>query len=204
MPDLETLRDIVTIVDGIPGQERQYRGFILRVGDVKRPVLCPHQRRQLGKQQLSNGKQVALALHHSCELRNICLQPVLLVVFARGCRQVDNHLVDVVLKGGDFALCLHGDGAGQVALRHGGSHFRDGTHLVGKIRGELVHVVRQIAPDAGGSGDARLAAELALDSDLASHGSYLIREGRQSVDHSVDGIGQLRDLALGFQHQLSF
>ena len=61
----------------------------------------------------------------------------------------------------------------------------------------------KIAPDAGRAGHARLAAQLAFDADFARHGGHLIGECRQRVDHAVDGVGQLGDFALGFEHQFA-
>ena len=48
----------------------------------------------------------------------------------------------------------------------------------------------------------RLAAELALDADLAGHPGDLVGERRQLVDHRVDGVLQLQDLALGVDRDL--
>ncbi len=61
----------------------------------------------------------------------------------------------------------------------------------------------KIAPDSGRARHARLAAQLAFDADFARHGGHLIGERRQRVDHAVDGVGQLRDFALGFEHQFA-
>ena len=88
-------------------------------------------------------------------------------------------------------------------LGDGGGHVGDGAHLSGQVGGELIDVVGQIAPDAGRARHAGLAAELAFDADFAGHGGHLIGERGQGVDHAVDGVGQLGDFALGFEHQLS-
>ncbi len=153
---------------------------------------------------MRHGQQIALPLHHAGELGDVGLQPVLLVVLARGGRQVHDHLVDVVLERRDFALRFHRDGTRQVALGHGRRHFGDGAHLGGEIRRELIDVVGKVAPDAGRAGHARLAAQLAFDADFARHRGHLVGERRQRVDHAVDGVGQLGDFALGFEHQLAF
>ena len=131
-----------------------------------------------------------------------CSMPVNLarLVFSQSCsvffrvvsRQVADHLVDVVLERRHFALRLDRDRPGQVALGHGGGHFGDGAHLGGQVGGQLVHVVGQVAPDAGGAGHAGLAAQLAFDAHLAGHGGHLVGEGGQRVDHAVDGVGQRR------------
>ena len=67
--------------------------------------------------QLRDRRDVALTLHHAGELREVRLQPVLLVVLLRRVLQVADHLVDVVFQRGDLALRFDGDGSGQVALR---------------------------------------------------------------------------------------
>ena len=47
-------------------------------------------------------------------------------------------------------------------------------------------------------GHVGLAAELALDADLAGDGGDLVGEGREGVDHAVDRVGERGDLALRF------
>ena len=98
---------------------------------------------------------------------------------------------------------LDRDRPGQVALGHRGGDLGDGAHLGGEVGGELVDVVGQVAPGAGRAGHVGLAAELALDADLAGHRGDLVGEGGQGVDHVVDGVGQLGDLALGLDDQLA-
>ena len=48
----------------------------------------------------------------------------------------------------------------------------------------------------GHAGDLGLAAELALGADLAGDAGYLVGERRELVDHRVDGLLELGDLAL--------
>ena len=100
-------------------------------------------------------------------------------------------------------LGLDLDRAGEVALGHGGGDLGDGAHLGGQVGGELVDVVGQVLPGAGGARHAGLAAQLALDADLARHRGHLVGEGRQGVDHAVDRVGQVGDLALGLDRQLA-
>ena len=57
----------------------------------------------------------------------------------------------------------------------------------------------QVPDDAG---DARLAAQLAFDADLARDRRHLLGEGRQRVGHAVDRVGERGDLALGLDDQL--
>ena len=58
---------------------------------------------------------------------------------------------------------------------------------------------RQVPDDAGHLG---LAAQLALDADLARDGDHLLGEDAQRVGHAVDGVGERGDLALGLDHEL--
>ena len=109
-----------------------------------------------------------------------------------GVAQVADHLVDVVLERRDLALRLDRDRPRQVALRHRGRHLGDGAHLRRQVGGELVHVVREVAPHPGGARHARLPAQLALDADLAGHVGHLVGERGQRVDHAVDRVGQGR------------
>src|SRR5207247_933755 len=138
-----------------------------------------HDRRQLGEDHPAHGEQVALALQHPGELGEVGLQPVLLRVLLGGLLEVADHLVDVVLQLLDLALRHDVDGAGEVALGHGGSDLRDGPHLGGEVGRELVHVVGEVLPRARRAGNEGLAAELALDAQLAGHGRDLLGQGRE-------------------------
>ena len=169
-PSWKTFETLFRSLIGVAGEQLQQRLIaILRIVDIEDALLRVDQRRQLGEHQLADGEQVALALHHAGEPRDVGLQPVLLGVLAGGFLEVDDHLVDRVLQGRHFALRVDSDGSRQVALGHGGRHFRHGADLGRQVRGELVHVVGQIAPDAGRAGHSRLAAELSFDTDLARH-----------------------------------
>ena len=65
-----------------------------------------------------------------------------------------------------------------------------------------VDVLGQVAPRAGDALDLGLAAELALGADLARDARDLVGERRQLVDHRVDGVLQLEDLALRVDRDL--
>ncbi len=92
-------------------------------------MLSADKRRELGKKELRHREQVALPLHHAGEFGDVRLEPVLLVVLAGGGGKVQDHLVDVVFQRGHFALRLHRDRAGQIALGDGGGHFSDRADL---------------------------------------------------------------------------
>ena len=159
-------------------------------------MLRRDERRELGQDQVRDGRQVALALEHAGEALEVGLQPVLLGVLARRLAQVADHLVELVLEHRDLAAGLDADLPCQVALGHRRRHVGDRAHLIGQVRGELVDVVGEVLPDAGDLGRLRLAAELALDPDLARHARDLGGEPVELVDHRVDGVLELEELAL--------
>ena len=56
--------------------------------------------------------------------------------------------------------------------------------------------VGQVLPGAGHALDVGLAAELAFGADLAGHAGDFGGERAELVDHRVDGVLELEDLAL--------
>ena len=84
----------------------------------------------------------------------------------------------------------------QVAVGDGGGDLGDVAHLAGQVAGHRVHVVGEVLPRAGDAPHLGLAAELALGADLARHAGHLGGERVELVDHRVDGVLQLEDLAL--------
>ena len=165
-------------------------------------LVAPHQRHQLRQQHRADRRQIALALQHAGEAREVGLQPVLIGVALRRQAEVVDHGVDVVFELGDLAAGVHLNGARQVALGHGGRHLGDGAHLVGEVVGEQVHVAGQVLPRAGGAGHVRLATETPFDAHLARHRRHLIGEDGERVGHVVDRLGEGRHLALRFHRQL--
>src|SRR6202022_81415 len=114
-----------------------------------------------------------------------------------------HHLVDVVLEDRDLSARLDADRPREVALGDRGGHVGDGSNLGGQGGGELVDVVGQVAPRAGGARPAGLAAEPAFHTDLASHARDLVGEGGQGIGHAVDGVREGCDLALRLEGQLA-
>ena len=168
-----------------------------RLGEEERPVLGVHHRRDLAHDQLGHRGEVALALEHPGDARQVGLQPVLLGVALGGLAQVGDHLVDVVLELGHLALSLDRDRPGQVALGHRGRHLGDRAELGGQGDRQLVDVLGQPPPRAGHALDLGLAAQLALGADLAGDAGHLGREARQLRDHPVQRLLELEDLAAG-------
>ena len=106
-----------------------------------------------------------------------------------------DHGVDGVLELEDFALHVDRDLARQVAARHGRRDLGDVAHLAGEVAGHGVDVVGEVFPGAGNAGHVGLAAELAFGADFARDARHLAGEAVELVDHRVEGLFQLQDLA---------
>ena len=150
----------------------------------------------------ADGGEVALALQHAGEAREVRLEPVLLGVAVGGQPQVVDHRVDVVLEVGHFAARLDLDRPREVALRHRGGDLGDRAHLVGQVGGQQVDVAGQVLPRARRARHVGLAAEASFDADLARDRRHLVGEDRERLGHVVDGVGQRRDLALRLHEEV--
>ena len=118
----------IDAVAGVRGEQPELR-IVLVLDLVDHAGMGVHQRRQFGEQQPADGGEVALALEHVGEFREVCLQPVLLGVQLGREPQVGNHRVDVVFQLRDLAAGVDLDRPRQVALGHGSRDFRDRAHL---------------------------------------------------------------------------
>ena len=114
-----------------------------------------------------------------------------------------DHRVDGVLQLQDLALHVDGDLRGEVAARDGGGHVGDVADLAGEVGGHEVDVVGEVLPRAGHARHLRLAAELAFGADLARHARHFRGEAVELIDHRVDGVLQLEDLALHLDRDLA-
>ena len=110
--------------------------------------------------------------------------------------QLVDHRVDGALQLEDLASRVDGDLLREVALGDGGRHLGDVADLVGQVRGHEVDVVGQVLPRPGDTRHLGLAAEDPLGADLACDAGDLGRERAQLVDHRVDRVLELEDLAL--------
>lgn len=68
--------------------------------------------------------------------------------------------------------------------------------LIGQVGRKLVDVVGEVLPNTGDLRGLGLAAELSLDPDLAGHPGHLRGEPIELIDHRVDRVLQLEELAL--------
>src|SRR5204863_16941 len=89
-----------------------------------------------------------------------------------------------------------GDLLRQVAHGDGGRHLRDVAQLDSQVAAHRVDGIGEVFPGAGHAFNVRLSAEPALGADLAGHARHLGGEGGELIDHRVDGVLQLEDLAL--------
>src|SRR5207302_572122 len=78
---------------------------------------------------------------------------------------------------------------------HGRCDLGDVTHLGREIGGELVDLLGEVLPCPGRTRHTRLATEVALGTDLACHAGDFTGEPIQLIDHAVDRVLQLEDLA---------
>src|SRR6185312_6935818 len=116
--------------------------------------------------------------------------------------QLIDHRVDRVLELEHLAFDVDGDLLAEVAGGDRGGDVGDVAHLPGQVRRHAVDVVGQVLPHAADAGHLRLSAELALGADLARHARDLGGKRRQLIDHDVDRVLQLEDLALGVGRDL--
>src|SRR5207253_1781570 len=116
--------------------------------------------------------------------------------------QLVDHAVDGVLELEDLAADVDGDLAGEVAVGDGGGDLGDVPDLRGQVAGHRVDRVAEVLPGAGHASYVGLAAELALGADLAGAGRDLRAERADLIDHRVDGVLELQDLAADIHRDL--
>src|SRR5207244_2921040 len=102
----------------------------------------------------------------------------------------------------DLAARVDGDLLRQIAVGDGGGDAGDVAHLVGEVRGHVVDRVGEIAPGAADALHVGLSAELSFAAHFARHARHLRGERAQLVDHGVDGVLELADLAAHFDGDL--
>src|SRR5207248_2643721 len=156
----------------------------------------------LGEDQVRDGAQVALALQHPGVLGDVGLEPVLLHVFLGRLFEVADHLVDLAAQQGHLPAGLDPDRSGEIALGDRRGYFGDRPHLAGQVGGQLVDVVGQVLPGAGGARGARLATQLAFGTDLTGHAGDFRGEGIQLIDHDVNRVLELEHFALDLDRDL--
>src|SRR6202022_4998766 len=90
----------------------------------------------------------------------------------------------------------------EVPVRARGRYFGDVGHMGRGVTRHEVDVVGQVFPDADHATHLRLAAQLALRADLARHARDFRSESVELIDHDIDRVLQLTDLALDVDRDL--
>jgi hypothetical protein len=113
-----------------------------------------------------------------------------------------DHRVDRVLEPEDLALRVHGDLLGEIARCDRSRDLRDVADLVGQVGRHAVHRFGEAAPCSRDALDLGLTAELALRAHFLRNAGHLGGEHAQGVDHGVDRVRELRDLAFRLDREL--
>src|SRR5690606_34502324 len=111
-------------------------------------------------------------------------------------RQRVHHRVQRGLQLQDLALGVHVDAPRQVSVCDRRRDLRDPPDLGPEVRREGVGDGGGGRPDAADALYAGPAADASFGADLAGDARHLVGEGRQRVDHRVQGVLELQDLAL--------
>ena len=72
----------------VAGDQLELGLVLLALGDVEHAILRVHQRRELGHDEVRDGREVALALEHAAEAGEVGLEPILLGILERLLLQV--------------------------------------------------------------------------------------------------------------------
>src|SRR5439155_731934 len=189
------LEDLALHVDGDLLREVAVRDRLGHVRDV------PHLRGQVAGHEVHAVGQVLPGAGDALHVRLAAELP-LRADFACDARhfggegaELIDHRVDGVLELQDFAPHVDGDLLAKLTLADRGRHLRDVPHLPGQVPGHQVHAVGQVLPGAGDSLHVGLAAEPPLRPDLAGDPGDLGGERARLVDHRVDDVLDLEDLA---------
>src|SRR5207253_7256416 len=95
----------------------------------------------------------------------------------------------------DLAPDLDGDLLRQVALLDPGRDLSYVADLARQVAGHDVDVVGEVLPDAAHADNLGLTPQPAFGADLAGHARHLVGERVELVDHCVDRLLELEDLA---------
>ncbi len=116
--------------------------------------------------------------------------------------QLIDHGVDRVFELENLAPHVHGDFLGEVAVRHGHGHIGNVPHLIRQVARHGIHAVGQVLPGAGYPRHNRLSTQLAVRAHFTSDPRDLGREAAQLIDHGVDRVFELKDLAAHIRRNL--
>src|SRR5262249_55149809 len=113
-----------------------------------------------------------------------------------------HHDVDGVLQLEDLTFGIRRDLKGKVARGDGRGDVGNIADLGGQVGGHAVDTLGEVFPGAADALDVGLSTQLALGADLACDAGHFRGERVELIDHDVDGVLQLQDLALGVDGDL--
>src|SRR5206468_1305133 len=106
-----------------------------------------------------------------------------------------NHRVDGVFQLENLATHVRGDVLREVAVRYRSRDRGDVADLRRQVVRHEIDVVGEVLPGARDARYVRLPTEPAFGPDLARDAGDLPGEGVQLIDHRLDGVFQLENLA---------
>jgi hypothetical protein len=113
-----------------------------------------------------------------------------------------HHRINGVLELEDLTPRIDRDLLRQVAVRDRGGDVRNVADLRCEIRGQHVDVVGQVFPCAGYPADFSLATQSALGADLLGDACNFCGEGVKLIDHLIDHVFDLKNLAFNIDRDL--
>src|SRR5262249_4857193 len=114
-----------------------------------------------------------------------------------------DHAVDGVLQVEDLAADIDADLAREITGGDGLGDVAAVSALSGPLSLHDALPICEVLPGAGDFLHLGLAAELALGADLARHARDFGGEGTELVDHAIDGVLQVEDLAADIDADLA-
>src|SRR5690606_9999412 len=106
-----------------------------------------------------------------------------------------DHRVDGVLELENLAFHVDGDLLRHCAAGARGCYLGDVAYLAGQVGRHRVDVLGQVGPDARDAGHLRLSAVPYTTLFRARHAGHFRGETVELVDHRVDGVLELENLA---------
>ena len=168
-----------------------------------------HLRRQVGCQQVHVAREILPGAGGTGNI-GLAAKPAFHAHFTRHARdligkrrQRARHVVEGVGERRHLPSGLHGQALLEIAVGDGGHDLHDPPHLLREIGGHDVDVVGQVLPRAAHALNLSLATQPSIRAHFPRHARHLGGEGVELVDHRVDRVLQLEDLALHVDRDLA-
>src|SRR5207245_617727 len=129
--------------------------------------------------------EVAFGAHLAGDTRDLVAERIELV----------DHRVDGVFELEDLSSHIDGDHLREVPLLNPGLVLGVAPGLAGQVAGHDVHARRPVVLDAADAPHLGLTTQAAFGAHLASDTRHLVGERVELVDHRVDRLLELEDLA---------